>query len=239
MSNLPASDSGFSARATITDCWNKIGVRGDSSCRELEEHVHCRNCPVHAAAAVALLDREMPADYLADWTRHVAREKPATERDTRSVVVFRIGAEWLALPTIVFKEIVGVRPIHSLPHRRNGLVLGLANIRGELLVCISLRQILQLDETAEPKKEKQRAADPRLLVMQHEGGRAACPVDEVYGVQRIYSRDLMAVPATTARATTTYTKAVLSWRQKSVGLLDEHLLFYTLNHRGLALATTI
>ena len=63
MSNLPANASGSSARATITDCWNKIGVRGDSSCRELEEHVHCRNCPVHAAAAVALLDREMPGQY--------------------------------------------------------------------------------------------------------------------------------------------------------------------------------
>jgi chemotaxis-related protein WspD len=239
MSNLPANASGFSARTTITDCWNKIGVRGNSSCPELEKHVHCRNCPVHAAAAVALLDRDMPADYLADWTRHVAQGNPAAERDTHSVVVFRIGVEWLALPTIVFKEIVGVRPIHSLPHRRNGLVLGLANIRGELLVCISLRQILQLDESAAPKKEKQRAANPRLLVLRHEDSRAACPVDEVYGVQRFYSRDLMAVPATFGRATPTYTKAVLSWQQKSVGLLDERLLFYTFSHRGLALSTTI
>jgi chemotaxis-related protein WspD len=237
MSSLPAA-SASSPRAVIADCWNKIGVRGDSSCPELEKHIHCRNCPVYAAEAADLLDRELPAGHLAEWTRHVAQEKTAAEHDSQSVMVFRIGAEWLALPTNVFKEIVGVRHIHSLPHRRNGMVLGLVNIRGELLVCVSLRQILRLDETVDSKKEKQRAADPRLLVMQHEGARAACPVDEIFGVQRFFPRDLMAVPATFARATTTHTKAVLSWQRKSVGLLDEQLLFHTLN-RGLALATTI
>ena len=29
-----------SAGATIADCWNKIGVRGDGSCPELEKHQH-------------------------------------------------------------------------------------------------------------------------------------------------------------------------------------------------------
>ena len=44
------------ARA-IDDCWNRIGVYGDKSCERLREHVHCRNCEVHAAAAVRLLER--------------------------------------------------------------------------------------------------------------------------------------------------------------------------------------
>ena len=35
------------------DCWNKIGVSGDLSCPELNTHIHCRNCPVFAAAARA------------------------------------------------------------------------------------------------------------------------------------------------------------------------------------------
>jgi chemotaxis-related protein WspD len=238
MSKPPVIASDSLAHMLVNDCWNQIGVRGDSSCPELEKHIHCRNCPIHAAAAAGLLDRELPAGHLSEWTRHVAQEKPATEADSQSLVVFRIGAEWLALPTIVFKEIVGVRPVHSLPHRRNGVVQGLVNIRGELLVCVSLRQILRLDETAEPKMDKRQANDPRLLVMQCEGGSAVCPVDEVFGVQRFYLREMMAVPATSSKAATTYTQAVLSWKLKSVGLLDAHLLFYTIN-RGLALATTI
>ena len=47
----------------------------------------------------------------------------------------------------------------------------------------------------------------------------------------------MPVPATAAKAAATYATALLSWRQKSVGLLDPQLLFHTIN-RSLALATT-
>ncbi len=227
------------ARTAIDDCWNRIGVAGDASCPQLETHIHCRNCPVYAAAAVDLLDRELPAGHLAEWTRHVARPKAAPEDGAQSAVVFRIGAEWLALPTSVFKEVVGARPLHSLPHRRGGIVLGLVNIRGELEVCVSLRQILRLDEAA----DKRGAGEPRFLVLkppvhdQQGGGGAVCPADEVFGVERYYPRQLMPVPATAAKAAATYTKALLSWQQKSVGLLDAQLLFHTIN-RSLALATT-
>ena len=37
--------------AAIDDCWNRIGVRGDGSCPELKQYVHCRNCPVYSAGA--------------------------------------------------------------------------------------------------------------------------------------------------------------------------------------------
>ena len=41
----------------VDDCWNRIGVFGDKSCPRLERHIHCRNCEVYGAAAIALLDR--------------------------------------------------------------------------------------------------------------------------------------------------------------------------------------
>ena len=46
----------------IDDCWNRIGVRGDGSCPRLAGYIHCRNCPVHDAAAARVLDREQSAD---------------------------------------------------------------------------------------------------------------------------------------------------------------------------------
>ena len=233
MSNSPSNPTANLPPSALNDCWNKIGVRGDASCPELQIHIHCRNCPVYSAAAIEILDRDLPANYLEQWTPHIAKEQPKAEGDTQSVVVFRIASEWFALPTSVFKEIVGIRPVHSLPHRRSGVVLGVTNIRGELLVCISLRQILRLDEAAESKKEKARAGNARMLFMQHEGLRAVCPVDEVFGIQRFHLRELMAVPTTLAKATPTYTKGVFPWRQETVGLLDEGLLFYSVN-RGLA-----
>ena len=38
----------------------------------------------------------------------------------------------------------------------------------------------------------------------------------------------MEVPATIARATATYSKALLSWHEHSVGLLDDELVFSSL-----------
>src|SRR5882724_3480372 len=89
------------ARSASADCWNRIGVRGDSSCPQLEQHIHCRNCPVYSAAAAHLLDTAPPADYLSHWTQQVAQKSALTEITTHSVVVFRVDAEWLALPTAV------------------------------------------------------------------------------------------------------------------------------------------
>jgi len=216
-------------RSVINDCWNKIGVRGDSSCTELKKYIHCRNCRVYSAAAVELLDTDLPADHMTRWTRHVAQKKALTELDTHSVVVFRIGDEWLALPTILFKEIASIGAIHSVPHQHNGVVLGLTNIRGELLVCVSLKELLGQQQASERKRDKRHAVDGRFMVIQREGGRIVCPVDEVHGVWRFNPHEQLPVPATLAKATATYTLALLPWQQKSVGLLDDQLLFYTIN----------
>src|SRR5579859_2702256 len=130
-------------RTTVHDCWNSIGVRGDGSCPALERHVHCRNCPTYAAAASELLDMQLPNDHLSQWTPRIAqRQAPTTDTHTLSLVIFRLGEELLALPTDSFKEVVSGGTIHSIPHRRDGIVLGLTNIRGELVVCASLSQLL-------------------------------------------------------------------------------------------------
>jgi chemotaxis-related protein WspD len=81
-------------------------------------------------------------------------------------------------------------------------------------------------------REKHRASE-RLLVIQRDGQRAVCPVDEVHGIAHFHPRNLTAVPATIARAAAAYTRSILSWQQKSVGLLDDQLLFHTVN-RNLA-----
>jgi len=220
-------------RAGLDDCWNKIGVRGDGSCPELERHVHCRNCPVYSDSAARLLDAELPAGHLDEWARHFSGERKSEEADTQSIVIFRIGPEWLALPTAVFQEVAMTRAVHSLPHRRGGVVLGLANVRGTLLVCVSLGMVLGLEKSAESKKEKGRVLHQRLLVINREGSRLVFPVDEVHGTHRCRPGELKAAPATVAKATATYTKSVLAWDGQTVGCLDDQLLFYALN-RSLA-----
>jgi chemotaxis-related protein WspD len=220
--------AGDCSRSIVNDCWNKIGVYGDASCPELEQHVHCRNCPVYSAGAMVLLDGDLPVNYLSDWTNHFAQPAEAAELDTQSVVIFRVGAEWFALSTGVVSEVVNLIPIHSLPHRRSGVVMGLASVRGQLLVCVSLGQLFGLEVAVAPEREKVRTAHARLLVIRREDLRTVCPVDEVHGIHRFHPRESREVPATVAKATATYSRAVLSWNKHSVALLDDDLLFYML-----------
>jgi chemotaxis-related protein WspD len=212
-------------RAVIDDCWNRIGVRGDGSCPELKQYVHCRNCPVYSAGAADLLDADAPAGYFADRTTHFAKQAHAEEGETRAVVIFRVASEWLALPTSVVIEVANLLPIHSLPHRSDGVVLGLASVRGELLVCVSLGQVVGAEPLAAASRERRGTTHRRLLVIRREDVRVVCPVDEVHGIHRFHPRELKDVPTT---ATVAYSTALLSWQGHSVGTLDDQLLFYTL-----------
>jgi chemotaxis-related protein WspD len=131
----------------------------------------------------------------------------------------------------VVDEAADLRPIHSLPHRRNGVVLGVANVRGELLVCVSLEHLLGIE--AQPHAiatiRNQRLVHRRLLVLRHAGGRLAFPVDEAHGAERYDAAALKPVPSTVAKAAARYSKAMLAWRDQAVGLLDDELLFHSLD----------
>lgn len=213
--------------AVAGDCWKRIGIWGDRSCPELRTQIHCRNCPVHSAGAARLLHAEVSDDYLAEHARHYATPKRAGQGGARSAVVFRLADEWFALPTAVFREVAPLRAIHSLPHRRERTVTGLTNVRGELIVCVSLGSVLGLAESP--------AAGPavRLAVISHEGERYAFPAEEIAGLCRYDEAGLARVPATLAHARASYTRGLLAWQGRTVGVLDEGLLFYKLG-RSLA-----
>lgn len=144
-----------------------------------------------------------------------------------SVVIFRIADEWLALPTANFQEVVEQRRIHSLPHRRNSPVLGVVNVRGELLVCVSLERLLGI-----PGASPRAASDilpGRLAVAEWQGRLMTFPVSEIHGIHRFNREELAAPPATVSRASPTFTRGLFSWENRLVGCLDEDLLFSTLN----------
>ena len=137
-------------------CWNRIGVRGDRSCPELLKFTHCNNCPVFAAAGrqVPRRARRRPG-YLDEWTTRLAARDDTREGDESSVLVFRLGDEWLALPVAVLVEVTRPRPAHRIPHR-GGLLAGMANIRGELHLCVRLDLLLGVDAAADSDPELRR-----------------------------------------------------------------------------------
>lgn len=213
------------------DCWNHIGVAGDRTCERLGEHVHCRNCPVFSQAAARFLDRDVAREQVAEWTRLIARPAPMRERDSQSVVIFRLGPEWLALRTEVFAEVAGTRTVHALPHRRSPVLQGVVNLNGTLVVCVSLAVLLAIDVSAQPRADLGQLVHPRLLVLQHGRARIATPVDEVQAVHRHHPRDVRPVPSTVSGAAASHSRGVLSYLDRSVGLLDEAALFSSLDVR--------
>jgi chemotaxis-related protein WspD len=220
---VPATRHG----AEIRPCWNEIGVQGNATCPELLKFSHCHNCPVYSQAAVQLLDRPLLPEYRREWTERFAQPKQLAAPSRGSVLLFRIHAEWLALPTQAFQEVAEDRQVHSLPHRRQGLVLGLVNIRGELLICVSLGYLLGV-ERASPVRLPRRSYD-RLLVANWDGNRLVFPADEVCGIHRVQRSDLREPPATLAKSNPTYTQGLISWQGKTAGLLDAERVFAALN----------
>jgi|HubBroStandDraft_2_1064218.scaffolds.fasta_scaffold227866_2 chemotaxis-related protein WspD len=213
------------------DCWNRIGDGGCGTCPELSKFVRCRNCPVYARAGAQLLDRALtPAERQA-WSVQFAQARTPAAPAKISAVFFRIESNWLALPTLVFQEIAERRLIHSLPHRRRGIILGLANIRGELLLCVSLGHLLGWRPPAPP--EKLRASARRLLVVRWEADRFVFPVDEVHGIHRFTREELKEPAAGAAKMNPAYTEGLLMWRQQTAGFMEPERLFAGLN-RNLA-----
>jgi len=211
------------------DCWNQIGVFGDGTCPELAKAIHCRNCPVYAAGGRSLLEREPPADYLREWTQALAEAKDEDRaEDTLSVLIFRLGREWLALPTHVCQEVAEMRPIHILPHRSGPVLLGLVNIRGQIRLCVSLRELLGV-EPGDDSGRTMNHKNPRcLVVIAGDSDHWVLLVDELYGIQRVHLSAIRDAPVTVAKAAPRLTKSVIDWRDTGVGYLDDGLLFLAL-----------
>jgi chemotaxis-related protein WspD len=170
-----------------------------------------------ANAAARLLDREITPELSRSLSERALGGSAEEHAEKESVAVFRLGQEWFALPTTALDEIIAPRPVHTLPHRRHPALLGLINVRGQLVVCISVAQLL-LGAPSAP------AAD-RLLVARHAGGRFAFPVDEIQHTLQYPKRDMMPAPSTVARSASSYSKGLVPWRDRTIARLDEELLF--------------
>ncbi len=223
----PAAPAAENVAVEISACWNQIGVHGDATCPELQKYIRCRNCPVFSNAAVQMLDRPFLPQCRHEWTEYFAQPRELAAPARASALVFRLDAEWFALPTDVLQEVAERRPVHSLPHRRLGIVLGLVNIRGELLICVSLSRVLGLEPA--PTAQTPAPAEGRLLVANWHGNRLVFPAAEVGGIHRFQKLEVQDPPATLAKSNLTYTQGLLSWKSRTIGLLDADRLFPSLN----------
>ncbi|MES2743124.1 MAG: chemotaxis protein CheW [Pseudomonadota bacterium] len=209
--------------APIDDCWNTIGVAGDRSCPKLTTRLHCRHCEVYADAARRNLQRPVDQAYQDEWAAHFRQVEHGAARQDQSVLVFRIGREWLALPTRVMLAVAPQARAHTLPHRGAGALCGVVNVGGQLYPCMALAPLLGIDDQ-EVAPAKGRYTFARLLLIEWEAQSYALPVADLHGIVR-YAREALQAPAATInKGLTRFVTGVLAHQQLQVGCLDMALL---------------
>jgi chemotaxis signal transduction protein len=211
------------AEIEIDDCWNRIGVwaKDQADCPELEAFVHCRNCRVYRAAGQRLLDRELPRQLMDERAQAYAIPKPQREMNRHSFFVFRIGGEWLALPTHSIREVIRPGPLHRIPHQARGLLEGLTSVDGHLEIVIALNTLLGIS-SAHGKLPNGGVA--RHLVLQADAGALVFRVDEAWGTCKVADDAVRSLPSTLDTALTRHTRGVIEVSGRDVGVIDLALL---------------
>jgi chemotaxis-related protein WspD len=208
---------------TITDCWNRIGVRGDHSCDLLQQHIHCRNCSVYGNAAQLNLQRAVGDGYQREWAEHFRQPLESGAQHDRSSLVFRIGDEWLALPTSMFVLVAPHALPHRLPHRSARGLAGIVNVGGKLYPCVALADLLGIS-AAQTSPRTDRHTFARLLLVQWEQQSYALPVADLHGIVRHASAAVQAPAATINKGLQRYLTGVIEHDGMMIGCLDAELL---------------
>jgi chemotaxis-related protein WspD len=189
--------------------------------------VHCRNCEVFQAAARTLLDREPPPGYGRDWPVRSAGAQAEERGATEPVLVFRVAREHFAVGVLWITEVAQWRVIRSVPHRRDDLLLGIANVSGELRICVSLEVLFG----GPPPDLRAPRPTGRLLLVGRHGPEWAVPVDETLAIHRLSEGELTPAPSTVARSAQGFLRGMFPWRLHHVGLLDGELVLGAIARR--------
>lgn len=218
----------------INDCWNQIGVWGDKTnpCPKLADVIHCRNCEIYSEAGRAVLERKLPDEYETSWAKVYSESKKEKISGTESITIFRLGNEWLALPTAIIEEVSDISEVHSLPHQRTPILRGLMNLRGQMSICVSLGQLLEIEKYEELEiRDARNRTYERMIAVNYNESSFVFLVSEVKSTYRFRPDELKEPPSTLSHTKGTFTKGILSWKDKKIAYLDAELLFYTLGKK--------
>lgn len=130
------------------------------------------------------------------------------ERD----VIFLVGKEEYGLDVNVVTAIEPMMDIVPVPNAP-ACVLGLMNLRGEVIPVYSLRKRFELEEVADKEKNK-------LIVARYDGKSIAFKVDEVMEMQDFDDSTISATPIIARSVRTTYVRAVANKQGKLILLLE-------------------
>ena len=176
----------------------------------------------------ALLDRPLPREEIEENTALVAAQAEARAVRLRSVLVFTIGSEVLALEAVEAHRVVPCTTVRRVPHRTNNVFRGLANVAGELTPVAALGAALGVGSEDE---------HTHFVVIGGAGARWAFGVGHLSGVRRADEKRIMTAPTTVRHAADGCTQYLVpvedEGREHIVAVLDAGRLIAQLS-RSLA-----
>jgi chemotaxis signal transduction protein len=188
------------------------------------------DAPFDAAIAESaiqrLLDRPLSPSDLAAGAEWAARDADVRDRQTLGLLLFKVNDETAAVPAGLLRRVTPWSRPTPVPHRATGLLRGICNIRGELVLCADLRRVLRLAPRTDAPEQGGGAGDPRRMVVI---GPADAPwvfeVDSLVGFERIAAASIKPPPVTVEYSLGAFTSGIAVVRSDRVTVLDgERLL---------------
>ena len=171
----------------------------------------------NAQAARLLFDRDIAAGILSEWTAQTALPKDQSDLRRAAALLVRAGEEWLGLPASIVETALPVGTVHCVPYLSSPVFLGLANVDGELLPCVSLAALTGAEPDLSPVR-------PRFIAVSLAAGRFVLLVDEAAGTCGYDPETLASPPDTLARSPHPIVRAMVLLEGRSAGITDEESL---------------
>jgi chemotaxis-related protein WspD len=173
----------------------------------------------HADAVLRLLDRPITSAELEAGAEMAARPSDAQGKQSLRLLLFRLGDEIAALPTGALRRVTPAARASKIPHRSSGVLRGVCNIRGELVLCADLRRLLGLPE---PDAEHADASfdSRRMVVVGPAENSWAFEVDALMGVESIDPSLVREPPLTVGYSIGDFTRGLADIGGHCVTILD-------------------
>jgi len=138
------------------------------------------------------------------------------EEQLYSFVTFRLHEEWYGIAVKDVHEVVRVPPLALLPSAPFSIV-GLANVRGNLLPVIDPKRILGIPSSPS-------SAQNRLVVLSAEGVDVGLLTDEVAEMVSVPATQLEPPLATLNMSHLPYLESICRWKDRLMGIFRVHKL---------------
>lgn len=177
-------------------------------------------------SAQRLLARAPDQKYIGEWTKLIGQKKDeSTEKVEISVIIFRLGTKWLAIPATVFSEIYRNFRIHTIPQRSNSILLGIVNFRGQLALCVNMQKVLGIESIPSNHESEEKTHLQIMMAIQKEKELWVFRAAELFGIFHCDAASVQNVPPQVLKLKNNCLRGFIKWNEKQVGLLDEELLF--------------